>query len=52
MGTLLYGSRASKRGTDSVGPEADVWGLGVLYEMLTGQLPFKVRANSTRFPTY
>jgi Tol biopolymer transport system component len=41
MGTVLYMSPELGRGEEA-GPASDVWALGViLYEMVTGELPFK-----------
>jgi predicted ATPase len=41
VGTVGYGS-PEQLTSDEASPQADVWSLGaVLYEMLTGQLPFK-----------
>ncbi len=45
MGTAGYMAPEQARGEDA-GPEADVWAAGVvLFEMLTGRLPFKGGSN-------
>lgn len=48
LGTAAYMCpEMLERGADATGPQADIWSVGVvLYELLTGQLPFRASTDT------